>query len=159
MSKHFSAASSRKRRVKNTSRFTATDKWRVAGIVIFLLAATGVIRWLGSAKPPVPPFLDIAEAQRTFAATLLPTQFKDPMIKTGYAVALKIPRVLAQQPCYCGCNEIGHRSLLDCYRSTHAAECTICIKEAILASGMHDTGKTATEIRNAIIAGDWRQVR
>jgi hypothetical protein len=66
---------------------------------------------------------------------------------------------VAQQPWYCGCDRIGHRNLLDCFRSTHATGCGICVKEAILANRMHDAGKTGEEIRAAIISGEWNNVR
>jgi hypothetical protein len=157
MGKQFSS-SSRKQRVTNATKFTARDKRRFTALVIFLLAAAGIIYWLGSAKPTGPPFLSANEAQGALPATLPSTQFTDPLIKTAYATARKIPRVLAQQPCYCGCSESGHRSLLDCYRSVHAAGCDICIKEAILADRMDEQGTTAGDIRNAIIAGDWRNI-
>jgi hypothetical protein len=92
-------------------------------------------------------------------ATLPPDHFTDPSIKEAYAVALKIPHVLVQQPCYCWCSKIGHHSLLDCYRSNHAADCSICVKETILASRMQEAGRTVKEIRAAIVAGEWNQLR
>ena len=39
----------------------------------------------------------------------------------AYLVAQQIPRVLAEQPCFCDCGQFGHRSLLDCYKTNHAA--------------------------------------
>jgi hypothetical protein len=158
MGKQFSSTS-RKHRVKTVSKFTARDKWMLTGITICLLAALGVIRWSTLPRPQVPPFLDRAEAQDTLPATVTPVQFNDPMIKEAYTAAFKIPRIVAQQPCYCGCDRIGHRSLLDCFRSTHATGCGICVKEAILANRMHDAGKTGEEIRTAIISGEWNNVR
>ncbi|HJT71120.1 MAG TPA: hypothetical protein VJ731_13050 [Terriglobales bacterium] len=38
------------------------------------------------------------------------------------------------------------------------ATCNICIKEALLADRMHREGKSAEEIRAAIIHGDWANV-
>jgi hypothetical protein len=127
-------------------------------LVLFLLAAAGVIRWLASANPPIPPFLNATEAQAALSATLPPSQFTDRAISEAYAAALKIPNVIAQQPCYCGCSQMGHRSLLDCYRSRHAADCSICVKEAILAKRLHEAGKTPTEIRTAIVEGQWTRI-
>jgi len=46
---------------------------------------------------------------------------------------------------------MGHRSLLDCFRDLHATSCDICINEARLAGRLHRQGKTAEEIRAAII--------
>jgi hypothetical protein len=77
----------------------------------------------------------------------------------AYRVAEEIPGVLAQQPCFCECRNIGHKSLLFCYASHHAAGCTICVQEALLAKQMTNAGKTPSEIRTAIIKGRWRRQR
>ena len=157
-----------KQRRKQGATFAANDKWRVVGILPFLAAAI-VGLWLlskggstGVTQKPdedIPPFLAATIAVEPLPATLAPAQFTDPSIKEAYTVALKIPRVLAQQPCYCWCSRMGHRSLLDCYRSKHAADCTICVKEALLANRMHNTGKTPEQIRTAIVAGEWNLLR
>src|SRR5436305_1377933 len=148
MSKSFSSTARKQRQTQVTS-FSTSDKWRVASVVAFLTAAM-VSFWLlntgdsrGSTKkidPGVPPFLATVTEGGPLPATLASTQFTDPSIKEAYTVALKIPRVLAQQPCYCWCSRMGHRSLLDCYRSNHAADCSICVKEALLANRMHNAG-------------------
>jgi len=53
--------------------------------------------------------------------------------------------------CHCDCSKhSGHRSLLTCYESTHAAYCDICMGEAMMASSMVGQGKSLTEIRAAI---------
>ncbi len=160
-----SLSSLKKGRQKKLPGFTSKDKWRLAGVVILLFAAAGVLAWLShdsnanreSAR--IPPFLQPAQTSGPLPGTLAPAHFKDASIREAYTVALNIPGVLAQQPCYCWCKSSGHRSLLDCYRSEHAATCDICIKEALLANRMHQTGKTANEIRAAIIAGEWARVK
>ena len=53
---------------------------------------------------------------------------------------------------------VGHKSLLDCYLSEHASGCDECRKEAIFAYEQTRKGKTPTQIRNAIIRGDWKSV-
>ena len=73
----------------------------------------------------------------------------------AYDLAAKIPTVLHQQPCYCYCQRKGHRSLLDCFKTDHAASCSICIREALLAAQMHRQQKSAEEIRRAITQGPW----
>lgn len=154
-----------KKRQTNLPQFTSRDKWRFFGVVMFLVATGALLAWLshgssGTQKDEtVPPFLDAAQAHGPLPGTLAPTHFTDASVGEAYAAALKIPRVLAQQPCYCWCSHIGHRSLLDCYRSEHAATCDICIKEALLASRMNETGKTANEIRGAITAGEWSRIQ
>lgn len=99
-----------------------------------------------SPKPPYP-------------RTLAPDHFRDALNRNVYAMAAKIKPVLFQQPCYCYCDRhVGHKSLLDCYRSEHASGCDECRKEAILAYEQTRKGKTPTQIRNAIIRGDWKSV-
>jgi hypothetical protein len=153
----------RKGQRKKLPGFTAADKWRLASLILLLSAAAGLIAWLShdSSRPtaPIPPFLQASEITSPLPSTAAPGQFKDPIVREAYAMALRMPDVLAQQPCYCWCSTHGHRSLLDCYRSEHAATCDVCVKEAILAERMHDTGKTAQEIRTAVIAGEWNRVK
>jgi hypothetical protein len=97
-------------------------------------------------KPPIP-------------ATVDPKQFPDALNRNVYALAAKIKSVLYQQPCYCYCDRhAGHKSLLDCYASTHGSECDVCQKEAVLAYQQTQKGKTPAQIRAAIIRGDWKSV-
>ncbi len=106
-------------------------------------------------KAPVPAYLSEAEANKSLPATQQPSKFSDPQVVKAYKVAKEIPKVIAQQPCYCWCSRGGHRSLHDCYVSDHAAHCGICMKEALLASKMTKQGKSAAEIRAAIERGEW----
>jgi len=99
-------------------------------------------------------FAHAADA-KPFPVTLDPSQFQISTIREAYSVAKEIPDVLAQQPCYCYCQRQGHRSLLDCFSSLHATSCDICINEARLAGQLHRQGKTAEEIRAAIIQKHW----
>ena len=39
--------------------------------------------------------------------------------KEGYLVAKEIPEILAQIPCFCGCEAVGHENLLDCFVDEH----------------------------------------
>ncbi|MEW5976310.1 MAG: PCYCGC motif-containing (lipo)protein [Acidobacteriota bacterium] len=68
----------------------------------------------------VPPFHSSPEAAGTLPRTL-PAGFRDPNSAHAYRIAGQIPSILAQQPCYCWCDQYGHRSLLDCFVSDHAA--------------------------------------
>jgi hypothetical protein len=92
---------------------------------------------------------------QTLPAAYVPAGFT----RHAYSVAEEIPGVLAQQPCFCECRSMGHKSLLFCYASHHAAGCTICAQEALLAEQMTNAGKTPSQIRNAIINGKWRRQR
>ena len=77
----------------------------------------------------------------------------------AYELAAKIQNVIYQQPCYCYCDRsVGHKSLLDCFASTHGTQCDICQKEAVLAYQQTQKGKTPAQIRAAIIRGDWKTV-
>lgn len=110
------------------------------------------------AQEQVPSFYQSAEAAKPFPATLPPETFDKPAVARAYRAAREIPGVLAQPPCYCWCNRIGHRSLLDCFASRHAESCLICTNEALLAERMTRAKKMPPEIREAIIRGDWRLV-
>ena len=76
----------------------------------------------------------------------------------AYELAAKIPVVLHQQPCYCHCDRMGHNSLRSCFEGTHGAQCDTCLKELFYAYGQSKKGKTATQIRQGIIKGEWKQV-
>ena len=76
----------------------------------------------------------------------------------AYELAAKIPAVLHQQPCYCYCDRIGHKSLHSCFETTHGAKCSICLKEVYYSYLMHQKGRTATQIRRGIVGGEWKQV-
>ncbi len=72
--------------------------------------------------PPTPPYNRSAAAARPLPRTLPPEYFRrSPLVARAYQIAGEIPTVIAQQPCYCRCDRIGHRSLLDCYASDHGA--------------------------------------
>jgi hypothetical protein len=59
----------------------------------------------------------------------------------AYEAAREHPELLARLHCYCGCEQHqGHKSLLDCFRTDHAAECATCIGEAITAAQMYEGG-------------------
>jgi hypothetical protein len=76
----------------------------------------------------------------------------------AYELAAKIPDVIHQQPCYCYCDRMGHNSLHSCFENTHGAQCATCLKELYYSYSQHQKGKTAAQIRQGIIKGEWRQV-
>ncbi len=104
-------------------------------------------------------FEDPAEAH-PLPVTLPPSQFINKGIASSYRIAKEIPEVLAQQPCLCGCDNTSddHRSLLDCYIDEHASTCLVCMKEAVLAEQMVDAGKSAREVREAILEHKFSEV-
>ena len=106
----------------------------------------------------IPPFLSSVAAAQPLPATLDPAKFNEPSVKRAYAVARTKPNLLAQQPCYCGCSDQNHRSLLDCFKNYHAAGCSICLREANYAAELDAHGKCAADIREGIIRGDWKSL-
>lgn len=154
----------KKRKPKETGRIGNT----LIALVAIVLALYGFVAYKAiqttpskQAKPggqPIPAYYSRAEDAMPLPPTLDPAKFKGADIRAAYQVAKEIPEVLAQQPCYCYCERQGHRGLLDCFRTQHATTCTICIKEALLAGRMHHAGKTAEQIRAAIIQGQWADV-
>jgi hypothetical protein len=76
----------------------------------------------------------------------------------AYELAPKIQNVIYQQPCYCYCDRMGHKSLRSCFEGTHGAQCSTCLKELYYAYQMNKQHKTAAQIRKGIIAGEWRQI-
>lgn len=165
----------------NTRKKTTQHKdvW-FAFSLIFVMAVVAMIIWISlirrttvetssysgtaqaagrEAKSPVPPYYASADAAKPYPKLIPATAFREyPLAERAYKIAAEIPGVLAQQPCYCYCDRIGHHSLLDCYASDHAARCFICIKEALLADQMTQQSKTPAEIRRAIISGKWQTV-
>ena len=114
---------------------------------------------VASMTPRIPRYREKPIDRRALPVTLDPATFTTPYIAHSYRVAKEIPEVLAEQPCYCYCDAgFGHGSLLDCHIDDHSAGCAVCIKESLLVERLHHQGKTADEIREAIVRGEWRDV-
>jgi hypothetical protein len=81
-----------------------------------------------AAIPHFPPGTDLA-------TTVLPASpFQDAIAQDAYLKAREVADRLDKMYCYCHCHEhMGHRSLLTCFQTDHAAECGVCQKEAIQA--------------------------
>lgn len=74
-----------------------------------------------------------------------------PRIASVYRQAARVPQVLDGLHCYCECaSHSGHYSLLDCFKSDHAASCDICLTEAALADDLSREGKSLDEVRDAV---------
>jgi uncharacterized protein with PCYCGC motif len=92
-------------------------------------------------------------------ATMSPELFSNPLVQNAYAVAARVKKTLYQQPCYCHCDRSkGHASLLDCFASAHGSECGTCIYEDLFTYEQVQKGKTAAQIREGIIKGEWKSV-
>lgn len=68
-----------------------------------------------------------------------------------YREAALVPAVLDGVYCYCNCEKhSGHHSLLDCFKSDHAAGCDVCLTEGALAYRLSHEGKSLQQIRAAV---------
>ena len=70
----------------------------------------------------------------------------------AYRVANEHPEVLEQIPCYCPCMLYGHGSVIDCYRSQHAAACSTCLEEGVLAGQLIEEMGPTTDAEYAEVA-------
>ena len=123
-------------------------------------ASVAMLMWVTVALPapaedPVPP----VQFSSPLPKILSPDRFDHPILKRAYAAADRNKAVVATLPCYCWCNRMGHRSLLDCFASNHGANCDVCIKEVLLADEMVKKGKTAAQIRAAVIKKDHEKIQ
>jgi hypothetical protein len=106
------------------------------------------------------PAYHVAPPRGHLAPTLPPRDFpQNPVAQHAYAAAAHIKPMLYQLPCYCHCDhELGHTSLLTCYQTRHAEECATCLMEEYYAYEQSRKGKTAAQIRQGIIRGEWKNV-
>jgi Protein of unknown function with PCYCGC motif len=175
-----------KKKQSAPNRKSASNNWIVPAVMALVVA--GIFVWVreqplqtppaesSSAEAPaaaepfasmvpevsgdtVPSYFASAEAAKPYPATLLPAQFPNPVVAHAYRVAQEMPGVLAQQPCYCFCYKTaGHRGLLDCYADLHGSSCSVCVQEALLTEKLTKEGLSPSQVREAIIRGDWRTV-
>ena len=109
-------------------------------------------------KAEMPPYHADAPKE-PLPDTLDPKQFLDVQTQNIYAIAGKEKAVLYQEPCYCHCDkEVGHKSLLDCFKDLHGSNCMLCKKEAVFTYSETQQGKTAAQIRQEIVDGKWKTV-
>src|SRR5260370_27687815 len=92
----------------------------VATILVILLAVVAGVYRMSSAS----------SSGNGASITLDPNRFTGE-VHQAYLVAQQHPDLLAQLDCYCGCEQHeGHKNLLHCFRTTHAAVRTLCSGEA-----------------------------
>lgn len=98
----------------------------------------------------VPPYYaDVRGVQ--IPRTLPPGRFTVPKTRQSYRVAAAIPEALMQLPCFCGCDRIGHKSLLDCFVDEHAEYCGICQDSALWAHQRLKERASIATIRQEIV--------
>lgn len=80
-------------------------------------------------------------------------------VLTGYKIAVKAPQLLAKFPCYCFCDDIGHKNLAYCFLDKgvsggkydeHASTCNICYTQAMRAFLWNELGATDAEMSKAM---------
>jgi Protein of unknown function with PCYCGC motif len=112
-----------------------------------------------SAAEDAVPAYHAKAPQGELPETMNPELFSDPVVQNAYALAAKIKKTLYQQPCYCHCDRSqGHTSLLDCFASRHGSGCGTCIYEDLYSYEQTRKGKTAAQIREGIVKGEWKMV-
>ena len=133
-------------------------------VVTFALSAPWATSQQEQQEAPMPAYHEAPPARGTKLPAILSKDqlwgenSQYPYQTHAYELASKIENVLYQQPCYCYCDRMGHKSLHSCFENTHGAECSICMKELYYAYTQHQSGKTAKQIRQGIIRGDWKHV-
>jgi hypothetical protein len=90
--------------------------------IIFLLINGGCSKHIPQETDEAKAF-KILKAKKTDPKTGLAETLDPNLIKgedrEGYQIAKEIPEVLAQLPCFCGCEAVGHENLLDCFVDEH----------------------------------------
>ena len=90
--------------------------------ISFLLNDEGYSQRVSEETDDVKAFKTL-KAKKINPKTGLPDTLDPNLIKgedrKGYQVAKEIPEILAQLPCFCGCEAVGHDNLLDCFVDDH----------------------------------------
>ena len=85
-----------------------------------------------------------------------------PVVQEVFEFAARHPEVLAYVPCYCGCEQLGHKGNHDCFVKARAANgnvteweahgigCAICLDVGREAMLLFNSGASVTSIRAAI---------
>jgi Protein of unknown function with PCYCGC motif len=140
------------------SRFVSGAILCAAAMGIAIVAPRAASHQAHSTEEPVPAFHAEAPIGQ-LPETLSPSQFSNVVVQNAYTLAARVKKVLYQQPCYCHCDRSqGHKSLLDCFASTHGSGCGVCMREAVYSYEQSKKGKTAAQIREGIERGEWQQV-
>jgi|SRR5829696_2583951 len=106
-----------------------------------------------SGAQTIPAYFQVAPSKSSLGPTLEPEKFFGPT-REAYRAVKQIPVTIAQLPCYCHCDKgYGHKSLYSCFQDDHAAQCAVCVNEALLALKLEKEQKlTPAQIRETIVA-------
>jgi hypothetical protein len=84
------------------------------------------------------------------------------VVTAAFHFAAEHPEVASYIPCFCGCQQAGHRGNADCFVRSRAAngdvleweehgvECAVCIDVATRSRQMNSSGASVTAIRAAV---------
>jgi len=150
--------------MKSFVRFASATALFLSAAALLALPELHASRAAQAAQHPAPsaeavPAFHSAPPKDALPPTMEPSLFTDILIFNAYSVAGREKAILYQEPCYCHCDRSqGHGSLLDCFVSRHGSGCDICQKEAFFSYEQVHHGKTAAQIREAIIRGDWQKL-
>ena len=132
--------------MSTTHRPPSRRSWFLLAGALVLAAALAVVVLLTPAGSRDGHAPHIVPTGRSDASQVMdPMTFSDPRQQHAYAAAKAIPAVLNQLYCWCHCREstiFHHRSLLECFESDHASQCSICMGEATVAYDMVKRGIT-----------------
>ena len=85
--------------------------------------------------------------------------FTNESVEVGYKIAVKEPAILTINTCYCFCDAMGHKSLLNCFLKDgqpgaafddHAADCNICYGQAMLAFLWKEAGISEVDMQKGM---------
>jgi uncharacterized protein with PCYCGC motif len=122
---------------------------------------------------PTPDIIAATEAEAAIGphqqADLPPIPFRGyapprpvEVVTAAFQFAAEHPEVAAYVPCFCGCQQMGHKGNADCFvRSRaqngdvleweeHGLECAVCIDVATRSRQMHASGASVQQIRAAV---------
>jgi hypothetical protein len=90
--------------------------------ITFLVINAGCLKHTSPEPDEVKAFKAL-KATMIDPKTGLPKTLEPNLIKgedrEGYQIAKEIPEILAQLPCFCGCEAVGHENLPDCFIDEH----------------------------------------
>jgi hypothetical protein len=84
------------------------------------------------------------------------------VLRQVYEFAARHPEVLQYVPCYCGCENVGHKANHDCFVKSRAADgrvtqwdshgmgCAVCVGVGRRAMALFNQGMSVPQIRQAI---------
>ena len=132
-------------------------RWMTLAVLLSTLA-------LSACSSATPDATTGRAAKMAPVSQLSPTAQKAPTrVREAYQFAVANPDLMKQIPCYCGCGAMGHTSNYACYVKEvkpdgsvnfddHALGCSLCVDITQDARRMLDEGKSAQDIRAAIVA-------